>query len=352
MTSVPTLDHITRRTATTASFKETLTRLNRGDRQVILHGLPQTLGAFLLAAIQRSIERPLLVVAADEDRAEQWRDDLQTIVGEESVRYFPAWDMDIYEGRSPAQEISALRIEAVGQLAEKGKPTIVVAPAAALIFPLIPPHALELGTLECSVGEELRLDRVSSHLFDIGYERVPMVDGVAQFSQRGGIVDIYPVGSENPVRIEFFGDEIDSIRTFDVSSQRSLETQRSTRVLPAREVILTADFNGEYVNNLETVEAETSVELAALRDQIELGTSVDGIESYMAVLYGRDQGLFEYLDNPILLYDDADEDLEEQIEKAVAPSRRDYERHAERGTLLDLERGTVEQWRAIEQVAA
>ena len=333
MTPAPTLDHIARKTAATASFKEAVARLLRGDRQLLLHGLPRTLAAFLLASIQRSIERPLLVVAADENGAEQWRDDLQAIVGEEIVRYFPAWDMDVYEGRSPSQEISALRIETAARLANRD-PTIIVAPAAALIAPLIPPHALELGTLSCVVGQAYRLDQICSHLFDIGYERVPMVDGIAQFSVRGGIVDIYPVGAEHPARLEFFGDELDSIRNFEVSTQRSLSTREKVSILPAREVILGSDFIQEYLRTIDAAEKETGVELAQLRDQIELGTSLEGIESYMAVLYGRDNGLFEYLENPILYCDEVGDELDEQIEKAVAPSMRDYERHAERGTYL------------------
>ena len=157
MTHKLSLDHLARKTAATASFKEVVARLQRGDSQVLLHGLPSTLAAFLLAHIQRSVPRPLLVGAADEDRAEQWRDNLQAIAGEEAGRYFPAWDMELYDGRSPAQEIGGLRIEAVARLAS-GDQVIIVAPAAALLSPVIPPHALELGALELAVGQEHSLE--------------------------------------------------------------------------------------------------------------------------------------------------------------------------------------------------
>ena len=334
--TAPSLDHIARKTAATASFRDIVARLNSGERQVLLHALPSTLAAFLLTKVQRSIPRPLLVIAADEDRAEKWRDDLQAIAGDEIVRYFPAWDMDVYEGRSPSQEITGLRIEAAAQLARRD-PTIVVTPAAALISPLIPPHALELGTFHCRVGQEHRLDRMNSHFVDVGFERVPMVDGIGQFSVRGGIVDIYPLGVEHPLRLEFFGDEVDSIRQFDISTQRSLTACEEACILPAREVILTPEFSEDYMRAIEPVEAEAKVELAALKDQIELGTSLEGIETYMSILYGRDKGLFEYLDGPILYCDELDE-LEAEIEKSVAPSRRDYRRHADRGTYLPPER--------------
>ena len=119
MTTSPALDPIARKTSATPSFREVVARLERGERSIELHGLPTTLAAFLVTHVQRSLPRPLLVVTADEDRAEQWRDDLQAIAGEEIVRYFPAWDVDLYDRRSPSQEISGLRIEALDRLARK-----------------------------------------------------------------------------------------------------------------------------------------------------------------------------------------------------------------------------------------
>ncbi len=335
MTPTLSLDYIARKTAATANFKEVVTRLERGDSQVLLHGLPPTLAAFLLAHIQRSVPRPLLVMAADEDRAEQWRDNLQAIAGEAVVRYFPAWDMDLYDGRSPAQEIGGLRIEAVARLAGGG-PVIVVAPAAALLSPVIPPHALELGALELVVGQERSLDDLSSHLVDAGFERVPMVDGVGQFSVRGGIVDIFPLAVEHPVRLEFFGDEIDSIRFFDVTTQRSRETCERVSVLPAREVILNQPFYEEYLQHIGETDEESGVDLSSLRDQLELGSSLEGIEAYMAVLYGRDDGLFEYLENPVVYCEEFD-DVDAELDKAFERSRKDYQRHVERGTYLPPE---------------
>jgi len=345
MDSSHSLDDIIRLTAQTDSFKEVVDRLQKGREQILLHGLPSTLAAFLAAHIRSALDRPVLLVAADEDRAEQWRDDLQAIVGEAIVCYFPTWDVELYDRQSPDDEITGLRVEAASRLL-RGEPTIIVAPAQALLLPLIPPHALELGSLDLKVGDEKDPAALCSHLVDGGFERVPAIDGIGQFSLRGGILDVYPFGVEHPYRIEFFGDEIESIRHFDVASQRSLSTCEDAWILPAREVLIGSPFYEDY---LQRIEAHPTPEaLAPLKDQLELGESLEGIEGWAAVLYGRDEGLFEYLNNPLLFLDEAEE-ISAGLEKALARPRKEYERRrgsrtgesrsgsAQRGDLLPPE---------------
>ncbi len=141
MTVAPALDSVARKTAQSAPFKLVLERIAGGDRDVLVHGLPTTLGAFLLTTVQRQLGRQIVVVAADENQAESWRDDLTAIAGDDIVHYFPTWDVGLYDGRSPDADVSGLRIEAVARLAST-EPTIVVAPAPALLTPVIPSAAL------------------------------------------------------------------------------------------------------------------------------------------------------------------------------------------------------------------
>ncbi|MEE2872769.1 MAG: transcription-repair coupling factor [Candidatus Latescibacterota bacterium] len=322
------LDDITRLTAQTDSFKDVITRLANGQEQILLHGLPYTLAAFLATHVRHTLDRTVLVVAANEDRAEQWRDNLQAIAGEEIVCYFPTWDVELYDRRSPDNEITGLRIEAASRLM-RGEPTIVVAPAQALLLPLIPPHALELGSLSLKTGEEQEPDALCSHLVDCGFERVPTIDSIGQFSLRGGILDVYPFGVGYPYRIEFFGDEIESIRRFDVNTQRSLDSCEEAWVLPAREVLLGSLFYKDYLQHIEAADAGDA--LSPLRDQLELGESLEGIECYSALLYGRDNGLFEYLNKPLIFLEE-DHEIAEELDKVMARPNKEYERHQERGT--------------------
>ncbi len=325
------LDALTQQTAQTPSFKAVVERLHSGEKDVLLGGLPHSLAAFLLVHLQQTLGRTVLVIAADEDRAEQWRDDLQTIAGSQVVRYFPAWDADLYDRRSPDIEITGLRVEAAMRL-EQQQPSIIVAPAKALLTPLIPPDAMELASLHLKKGDEQPPDDVASHLIDCGFERVATVDGLGQFSMRGGILDIYPFGSEHPFRIEFFGDEIESIRQFDVSTQRSREHCDQAHIPPAREVVLCSPFYEDYVQRIAAAKEYESA-LETLRDQFELGGSLEGVESYMGLLYERDNGLFEYLDNPLVFCEEEDE-LYAEVEKAITRPQKEYERHGARDALV------------------
>ena len=150
-TPLHSFNALAQQTAQTPSFKTVVARLHSGERDILLGGLPHSLAAFLLVHLQGTLDRTVLVVTADEDRAEQWRDDLQAIAGGQVVRYFPAWDADVYDKRSPDIEITGLRIEAAIQLQQQ-QPSIVVAPAKALLTPLIPPDAMELATLHLKRG--------------------------------------------------------------------------------------------------------------------------------------------------------------------------------------------------------
>ncbi len=327
------LDALARQTAQTPSFNAVVSRLRSGDSEVLLGGLPNALAAFLLIHLQRTFERTVLVVAADEDRAEQWRDDLQAIAGDEVVRYFPAWDADLYEKRSPDVEITGLRIESAMRL-QRQQASIVVVPAKALLTPLIPPDAMELASLHLKKGEEKSPDELTSHLIDCGFERVATVDGLGQFSMRGGILDVYPFGSEHPFRIEFFGDEIESIRLFDVGTQRSHGHCDEAYIPPAREVVLCSPFYEDYVQRIAAAK-EYEDALEPLRDQFELGGSLEGVESYMGLLYERDHGLFEYLDNPLVFCEEEDE-VYAEVDKAIARPRGEYERLAAREALVPV----------------
>ena len=332
MDPVRSFAEIVRLATETLPFREVAARLTAGQRRILVHGLPPTLAALLAADARRHTGRSVLVVAAGEDRAEEWRDNLQACLGEDQVCYFPAWDVDPYDRRSPDSEITGLRLEAASRV-RSGLPVVVVAPAAALLAPLMPPHALELGSVELRVGTRRDLGDLASHLVDCGFERVPAIDGVGQISVRGGILDVYPYGAANPYRLEFLEDEVESIRLFDPGTQRSLTRVERASILPAREVLLSPLFCDDYRDRLAQVDAQWATALTEVRDQVELGGSLEGLESYMGVLYGPSDGLFDYLRDPVVLCDER-VDIDADVEQALARPEREYQRHSDRANQL------------------
>ncbi len=208
--------------------------------QATISGLTPVAKGFVLAAVSLDLRRPLLVLTRDNESADRLARTAATFLGwlgrkPESVAALPAFDCSPYQGRSPHPEILERRALALWNIA-RGRTQVVVAPLAAALGRLSDASYYRSLALEIKGGDELILSDFSEHLVGIGYESTEPVTAPGQFSVRGGIVDVFPPEAEWPVRIEFFGDQIESLREFDPSSQRSRRAVPSALILPLSEV--------------------------------------------------------------------------------------------------------------------
>ncbi len=196
-----------------------------GNDILRLSGLTLTAKAVYVALLYRETKRPLILIADGNKQAEALYPLLRTFCdlldAGTAPLLLPALDVLPGQGMSPHAEILATRAAAFDRLAH-GKAGILVLPVAAALSRVSSPHYYRQLTLTLRVHEEIALDDLSAHLESIGYERRDPVEMVGEYSIRGGILDVFPPDQEQPVRIEFFGDEIESIRRFDPESQRSI----------------------------------------------------------------------------------------------------------------------------------
>jgi transcription-repair coupling factor (superfamily II helicase) len=206
-----------------------------------LSGLTPTAKALYIVLLWQMTERPLLVLAGDNQRAEQLAELTETffdfLVGRPEVGrplLLPALDTLPGQNLSPHSEIAEQRAIGLWRIAA-GKAPVVVAPAASALLRTHGPDYYRRLALDLRVGEELPLETIQAHLKSIGYERRDPVEMVGEYSVRGGILDVFSAESTRPLRIEFFGDEIESIRRFDVDSQRSVLKISEAQVLPLAE---------------------------------------------------------------------------------------------------------------------
>ncbi|HEX7019228.1 MAG TPA: transcription-repair coupling factor [Gemmatimonadaceae bacterium] len=193
-------------------------------------GLPGSADATLVAALARRFPNRFFVVAADGvGEAERWLADLQTLVDDVPVGLYPP--REGFGEAEPHMEVAGERVETLERLT-RGELRVLLTTARALLERTRMPRALRDLRVELRKGDAHRLGDLADHLEAIGFERVSMVDDVAQFSVRGGIFDVYSFGMPEPVRAEFWGDEIVDLRYFDLSSQRSTRAVESALILP------------------------------------------------------------------------------------------------------------------------
>ncbi len=186
---------------------------------------------------------PLLFLTAGRLEAEGIHDDLCTFSDEDQAALFPAWEVLPTDTMSPADDIVAERMNTLKRLAaarDSDTPMMAVAPLRALLQYVVNPKRLAEDSMALSVGEEHDLDELLTRFVSMGYSRESMVEHRGDISVRGGIVDVFPISSELPYRIEFFGDEIESIRRFEPETQRSLSQEDSLQILPRSEKALLA----------------------------------------------------------------------------------------------------------------
>jgi transcription-repair coupling factor (superfamily II helicase) len=274
--------------------------LRKGVREVSLSGLWGSSKAYMLALLRAEIAGPCLVVTPSQKRAEEIAEDLGLFLGaaaRQSVCLYSQWNIDPYEHVSPLREITAERLSVLDKLLNHEK-IIVVAPVEALVQRVMPRTVLEAHTIYVGVGEELERQSLLATLVDTGYKHTPLVENRGEFSVRGGIVDVFPAFDNDPIRIEFFGDEVESLRTFDVTTQRSLEQLDLINLLPAREIILSGKTCAAAHDRLADRLAETGASYNALKTlhgYLDDKIFFPGAEWYAPDFYGELESVFEYL---------------------------------------------------------
>jgi transcription-repair coupling factor (superfamily II helicase) len=208
-------------------------RLPSGSTRLTIGGDVGSAGSALAAALhQLHPGRILVLLAPDPDQAARLEADLEALLGEGVPHLYPQTETRFYSEEDSDPRISGLKVEAIEALLG-GSGRIFVTTPRALQERMAMPDRVARLRLSLAVGEEIGLSLLVEELEVMGFERVPLVEEVGQFAVRGGLVDIFSLGLSDPVRIEFWGDEITSMRLFEVSDQRSTETLTEVNLLPA-----------------------------------------------------------------------------------------------------------------------
>jgi len=207
--------------------------------RTLLTGLSGTAKSLVMANAYENVADKYIIVTDSQFHANELYDELSTFLGEEKVFQFFSDDNIYAEFALASKDRVAYRLEALNFLLDEKSTGFLVVPFFALRSYLPSPENFLENYLLLTSGDEYDLSNLVNLLSKAGYEKTQRVMTPGEFSMRGDIVDIYPLDAENPVRLEFFGDEVDTIRSFDVESQRSLTSLERLEIYPASDFILT-----------------------------------------------------------------------------------------------------------------
>ena len=204
-----------------------------GDSPALLTGVSPIHRAQLSAALAAKQKLPLLALCADEKEGTRLAADLRTLLGKEPI-FLPEREWQVHSADAMSREWEHRRLSALWQIADEENPTVVVTAAGAAQY-CMPRKALLEQAMTLSIGEQYDISQLALRLAQAGYTRCEQVEGVGQFALRGGILDVFPPNMENPVRCEFFDEELDAMGIFNPVTQRRTENRKQVLLLPAAE---------------------------------------------------------------------------------------------------------------------
>ncbi|MBA2176996.1 transcription-repair coupling factor [Halobacillus locisalis] len=222
-----------------------------GIKEQMIAGLSGASRSLMISLLKESLKRPVLLVTHQLIQAQQLYDDLQELTDADQVHLYPVNELMASEIAIASPELRSQRIESLNQWLNQDS-GLLIAPVAALKRVMPPKTYWEHNQLPFRVGEEIDLDGYLNRFIQMGYERTEMVATPGEFSIRGGIMDVYPLTSEFPYRIELFDTEVDSIRTFDSETQRSHQKLDEVTIGPATELLLQAEDFARAEQRLES----------------------------------------------------------------------------------------------------
>ena len=321
---------------------ELVRRVEEGGCPAAVNGLQPVQRACVAAAVARAADRPAVFVCGDEREVRQLTGDLRTLTGTDPVVLL-AREWQFRPGAVSSREWERSRLAALYALA-CGEPRVVVATADAIMARTLPPELLKSLAITLEVGGRVELNDLTDRLLAAGYARCDQVEGVGQFALRGGILDVFSPLMDQPVRCEFFDDEIDSMGTFDPGTQRRTANVETALLLPAAEVLPRSAEGGlaglgeklEQLAGKLSKKQKTEQTVARLQEDAERlknGAVPGGMDRYLAAIYPEVTAGVHYLPPDAVVFLCESGRVDERVKSTLLQNKQDVEALLEAGVM-------------------
>lgn len=281
-------------------YKDMLEAVSRGQTPLSVSGISGIHKAHFALGLAASLRTPMLIITDDEAAAKRLSDDINSMAGSSISCVYPAKDFTFTPVETVSREYEHTRLGVLSRLAG-GEPLCVCASAEAVMQVTIPKNILLERTVTLQTGGTVNTDELTHMLSAAGYSRCDKVEDVCRFSVRGSIIDIFPVSEPFPVRIELWGDDIDTMAYFDPETQRRTENVQTVKISPAMETLF--DSDEALIAAMEKLsKAARGKRMDLIRsnfardiDRVRNGLSLGSIDKYLPVAYERPETVFDYL---------------------------------------------------------
>lgn len=283
----------------TQKFKEYISDVKNKISPIELSGLADVGKVQIISATSEVVKRPILIITYNEIKAKKMLEDLKYFM--KNINYFPRREIVAYDYEVESKDIPYERIEVLNKIKEN-KTDIVITTVEALMQKMISKELLYKYVIQFKIGDTYDLETIKQNLILLGYERNDLVENKGQFSIRGGIVDI-GLSEKQGIRIEFWGDEVDSIRYFNIASQRSTEMVQEVLIEPAHEFI---------VENIEDVckKIEQKYNEQSDIEMIRNGSYISKIDKYFNEFYEEQNTILDYINKNYIIFIDENSKIE------------------------------------------
>lgn len=339
-----------------AVYGQIKTGLESHQGPVLVSGCTDGAKAHLVSTFKGKKKRGnyKIIVTADENKAKEWVENYQFFGGD--AIYFPAKDPLFYSADVHGNAIAKERLRGIESII-KGQGGVFILSIDALMDRVVPLSEIKKNRVTISLETELSEQKITKEFTAMGYERTPFVEAAGEFAVRGGIIDIYPFTSDCPYRIELWGEEVDSIRSFDAQSQRSIEEIKSLTVYPATEIVLSEeritaglkkiqaeyeDLAAKFHSAFETdKEVRLKKEYKRLKEELSELSMLIGVEGYLPYFYDKLVSFLDYFPKDTAVYVDEPQHVEERGKGFYLEFTESMKSRLEAGYLLPSQMETV-----------
>ncbi|KNF07805.1 transcription-repair-coupling factor Mfd [Gottschalkia purinilytica] len=332
-----------------ASYSQLIQNIEDRISPISVHGLSEENISHISYGINQHLDKQILIITYDELRAKKISEDLR-LFSKNNTELFPTREIIFYNIDAYSHDISNQRLKVLDRLSNEEN-IVVVASIHGIVNRIVNSSIIKKYTINLNFGDTIELSKLTKVFVTQGYERVDIVEGKGQFSIRGGIIDFFPINTDNPYRIELFDDEIDSIRKFDLKTQRSIENIERISIPPAKEVLIEDTYISEVVDNIksdlnsslkklqrkksiEEVKENLSQKFNSYIEKISNRVNIENLDLILPYIPDNSSSIIDYLKKDSIILVDEPQKIELSVKEIKQSFTTKYTDLFERGEVL------------------